>query len=863
MGLASTPDLASYGFGYRWAKQAFVPRSSAKGAYSSIATGNTTLGSDNNEIAYGKFAIKGSNGYRQYPAYLNGEDSTINGGSEMYNLEISNSQTGSFKSLSQALNTDLSSSTGAIQQSLFNLYTLQSPSVDSDTISNSLTLSNFLNYNSPQSFPSGEQGLDAFSKAINSITDTGQPCSPLVLPPQIYQCYEFYYEGQPNELSFSNNINSEVTYSSADNSLRIGSGNVTTNTQALADGESLDVTFQFFGTDAPGTGDDFSFDSTFTNSVTSSKTQGTTNLSSRQQSDGGSNTQGGSTGGNISVSVSATESASANLVFGSEGFSSTQKVGYQNSWSNTWNNVKTFNATSENSLSTNNSISKSSEITDTFSFSANINLSGITATGKTANGTPIYDYETPITDPSTGETKVVQYQIVEGAWYKWELSYYKGSVQNLVEGNYSMSGQVGSLDDSSNNANGGNVAQAYYLAQAGQGFGYANADQSIIESYNTSRDGTNQTTAVQFEDITDPSDLRSVNINGSTTAGTAVNNNLSLQLVAISTTSGNTSSSNANSSLGSAMLRRSSNTKNQKISINEGLALQPHETQNPTGYNGSKGAEFVSDTLGQDFIRTEGGNDRVRIKGNTVQSSNGGDIVYLGKGKDKLKAGKAQGFNSVFAGPGRDHIADGKGHLGADLGPGNDTFVHGGGTDYVTLGKGRDTLKIKANATGKNHTLVVHDFHVGDDHITGVRNDANLQWDSTIHGFRMQGHGDSTIRLHTHGQDEVLEPEFWVGLGLQNMNALKLHKRPHKSLRWEHIRKQYGRYGFSKPNVRYQDWETFSASAERLHQTVSTLAAIEGKSNLSSSQLEKASGFAENVDSFHAYIAGVHNILNL
>ena len=38
----------------------------------------------------------------------------FNGGSEMYNLEVSNSQTGSFKSLSQALSTDLSSSSGVI-----------------------------------------------------------------------------------------------------------------------------------------------------------------------------------------------------------------------------------------------------------------------------------------------------------------------------------------------------------------------------------------------------------------------------------------------------------------------------------------------------------------------------------------------------------------------------------------------------------------------------------------------------------------------------------------------------------------------------------------------------------------------------
>ena len=141
--------------------------------------------------------------------------------------------------------------------------------------------------------------------------------------------------------------------------------------------------------------------------------------------------------------------------------------------------------------------------------------------------------------------------------------------------------------------------------------------------------------------------------------------------------------------------------------------------------------------------------------------------------------------------------------------------------------------------------------------------DAQLNWDHSIQGFTMQGHGDRTIRLHTTGHDDVISPDFWVGLGLQNMNALRLHKRPHNSLRWEHIRKQYGRYGFSKPGVRYQDWETFSASADNPNQTISTLAAIEGKSNLSTSQLEKASGFAENVHSFHAYIAGIYNILNL
>ena len=820
MALASTPDLSAYGFGYRWAQLAYVESPTATFGESSIRTGNTTS-EGNGSTGLGTFVIKGRSTQKEYPAYLNGMNSSMSGGQRMYGLEVeNNSTTPLYRYLA---NDDNSKQTGVLQQTTFNLYTLQTPSTNSETKSNSLTLTNLFNYNRPWDFPQGQQGMNA------------------------------PYQGQPADLNFTRNINPKINYKSDQESLLIGKGTVTANTQALDDGQNLNVIFQFLGTEGSGPGEQFNFDSTFTNSVTSSHTQGTTNLSSQQQSDGGSNTQSGTTGGNISISTSATEKAKTGIVFDSASFSATETAGFQHSWSNTWQNVDTFNATTENSLSSSNSVSDSNEITETFSFSANINLSGIKSTGVTANGTPIYNYETPVTDPTTGQTKIVSLDIVEGEYYQWELSYYQGHVQQIVQGNYSMSGQVGSLDDSSNNSIGGNVAQAYYLAQAGQGFNYTNADSDIVASYNTSRDGTNQSTAVSFEDVDDPGELRSINIQGSTTAGTAVNNNLFLKLVAVSASSGNASS----------RLASARNSKKHEISIHEGLALQPHETQNPTAYTGTNKSERLSDSPGQDFIRMGDGHDHVKLTGNTVQKNNHGDIVYLGKGNDKLKAGKAQGFNSVFSGPGRDHIADGKGHLGADLGPGKDTFVHGGGTDYVPLGEGRDTLKIKANATGKDHTLVVHDFHVGDDHITGVRNDAHLQWDSTIHGFRMQGHGDSTIRLHTHGRDEVLEPEFWVGLGLQNMNALRLHKRPHKNLRWEHIRKQYGRYGFSKPNVRYQDWDTFSASADNLQQTVSTLAAIEGKSNLSTSQLEKASGFAENVDSFHAYIAGVYNILNL
>ena len=856
MTLASTPDLAAFGFGYQWAKLAFIPTETKKSkeyftpwgvlggknySISSISTGNTTLGSDNNEVAYGKFAIKGSNGYRQYPAHLNGAGSAIKGGSKMYGLEVTNDPIGaSQRNLSQLLSTDTSKATGKVQTELFNLYTLQSPSANSRTESNQLTLNNFVNYNSPASFSTGAQGLDPD------------------------------FDGQPNELSFTRNINPQTTYTSDQGSLNIRKGAITSNIQNLDNGQNLNVIFQFLGTEGSGPGEQFNFDSSFTNSVTSSHTQGTTNLTSEQQrnsdgsSDGGSNTEGGSTGGEFSVSASVTEKAKAGIVFDSASVSATEQTGFKHSWSSSWQNVNTFNATTEHSLTSENSTSdndsdtKGSDITNTFSFSANINLSGVVPTGKTSNGTPLYNYQTPIKDPTTGQTKIISFDLIEGEYYQWELSYFKGHVQQVVEGKYSISGQVGSLDDSSKNQIGGNVAQAYYNAQAGQGLEFANTNPDIVHSYSTSLNNTDLTNSRKYNDIQNPAELRSVNINGSTQAGTAVNNNLSLKLVAVSP-----SSSKSYGLAASSMDKAAATKKTSAVTIHDGLALQPHETRNPTGYNGSDDSEILNDSPGQDFIRMGGGDDRVSLSGNTVQEDNDGDIVYLGDGNDHLDAKNAEGRNAVFAGKGNDRVVDGKGDLGADLGDGNDTFVHGGGTDYITLGEGRDKVRIRANARTTDDTLVVHDFHVGDDFITGLNKNARLQWDSTINGFQMQGHGASTIRLHTWGQEQVMQPDFWAGLGLQNMYALKLKTGPSNILNWDYIRDQYGRYGFSKSSVNYDDWETFSTSGDNLKETVQSLATLEGKGNLSSAELETISDFAQNVDSFHAFIAGTYNILNL
>ena len=536
--------------------------------------------------------------------------------------------------------------------------------------------------------------------------------------------------------------------------------------------------------------------------------------------------------------------------------SATVSAGYEQSWQQAWDRVATFNATRENSLSSNDSNTDSNGVTDSLSFSVELDLSAAKPTGQTKNGTALYNYETTVQDPSTGKDKTITLDLVPGEEYQWELHYYQGTIQQTVEGDFSISGQLGFIKDSSGNTYGGNVAQAYYYAQAGNAFNYIDADSGIIKSYNTNPYGK-EWGKKHFADIKDTTDLKSVRIKGSTVANTTANTNLSLKLAAISP------SSKGSGTTASSLAQAYNGGKNSEISIHEGLALQPHETLNPTGYNGNDSSEVLTDSPGQDIIRMGGGHDRVTLSGNTVQQNNDGDIVHLGDGNDHLDSKNAEGFNSVLAGTGNDRVVDGKGHLGADLGDGKDTFVHGGGTDYVRLGEGRDKVRIRKNARTNDDTLVVHDFHVGDDFITGLNKNARLQWDSTIQGFQMQGHGDSTIRLHSFGQDDIINPDFWVGLGLQNMYALKLKKRTINILNWEYIRSQYGRYGFSKSSVNYEDWKTFSSSEGNLKQAVHNLAAIEGKGNLSSAELETISDFAQNVDSFHAFIAGTYNILNL
>ena len=300
-----------------------------------------------------------------------------------------------------------------------------------------------------------------------------------------------YYDGQPNELSFTRSINPEVAYTSDQGSLQIGDGNKLQYSKP-GNGQNLNVSFAFIGTDGSGGGDQFNFDSSFTNSITSSHTQGTTNLTSEQQqnsdgrSDGGSNTEGGSQGGEISVSVSATEKASAGIGDDEVGLSATETAGFKHSWSSTWQNVSSFNATTERSLTSENSDSENendtqgSDITNTFSFSANIDLSGAIETEKPQWHTTL---QLPNTchRPNNRPNKNRHARSCSRRTYNELLL--QRFVQQAVTETTALQDKLDHLMTAAITKS-GECCPGHYNAQAGQGLEFAN-NPALIHSFNT------------------------------------------------------------------------------------------------------------------------------------------------------------------------------------------------------------------------------------------------------------------------------------------------------------------------------------------------------------------------------------------
>ncbi|MCB4430771.1 hypothetical protein FZZ89_06975 [Synechococcus sp. HBA1120] len=311
----------------------------------------------------------------EFPAYLSGIGSVIDSGAELGNIQVTNADISSSKNslswdsefglLSEGLQNPVKGNP-ELAKSLYNLYTIQSPSANSESESNTLTLSNFLYYND-----GGLAGIYLADPPESNYQNPGRGSD---------------YPSYPNTLSFTQGINtSEITYTSHGNSLKLGEGKLTLNTHNLASGKNLNTGFTFIPSDGAGGTSAFTIDSTITNSVQSSKTKGVTKLTRQELSNGASDSDSGSTTAGFNIGASFTAEAKESLGVEEASVSATVSAGYEQSWQQAWDRVATFNATRENSLSSNDSNTDSNGVTDSLSFSVELDLSAAKLTGQTKN----------------------------------------------------------------------------------------------------------------------------------------------------------------------------------------------------------------------------------------------------------------------------------------------------------------------------------------------------------------------------------------------------------------------------------------------------------------------------------------------
>ena len=622
-----------------------------------------------------------------------------------------------------------------------------------------------------------------------------------------------YISYDPGSFTFSNAVSdSSVIYQTNQPSLSIANGNLINSLTNLAQGPQLNIAFPFLAQATPSQ----TITSNIVSSVTSSQTQGT----SQSSSTSGSNTAG--------YSITASETGTVGLD-PSDSISETLTAQYNDQWASAWGSTKSANFSETTAISG----------STTNSFVQNLDLASApqTGTSTTANGnvTPLYQYTTTYTD-AIGETQTVTFDLILFAQYEWNLQYSQGTIQNITTGQYTLVGSIGSVADNSGNTFGGNIGQAFYWANQGNAWDALGYGYNPIVGFNSSN----------------ASNVTSVSINGSTVSTTNASTNIILTLSAVSP-----SSSTADTSSRSSASPSSAGAK--FVNIGDGLALKPEKTRNPTSYTGYAGQDLIVDTNGKDIIKTLGGNDHVILRGNSVQLQNGGDLIYLGAGNDIADLRKANGSEiSVHGEEGNDKILDGVINFQGDLGQGNDIFEYGGGADILRLGEGKDTISVKS---GKG-SLVVADFNVGNDVLTGLGNQGYLSWDESVRAFRIQGSNRVTGTLYTSEDSGKAEsPEFWYSLGIQNTAALRLNQAPNEELGWRNIRDNYARYAFSNPKLSTLEWKQFSSDPKKIQTAAAFIAKPFAVGTLTSAKLRDIYKLAERSTSFTGFIAATKGYL--
>ncbi len=663
---------------------------------------------------------------------------------------------------------------------------------------------------------------------------------------------------EPTDLYFTNNIDTSNIQVTPVSNLAISTGETTSinpaQTSSSSDSEGLNQLFQFF----PGSNvESFQISTSISNTVSSSNTQGTTNDNSSTSSTGNSNSDGGSNTLKTTLSDSLTDKVN---VEGIDELSDTLQTSLTNSYTNSWNNIQTVDFGSTKSISTNNSNTSEKQTTKTFSFQTTLNLSNIEPTGTNSSGEKIYNYSAPVPNPIDGQSKTTDFDFIPGEWYEWQIQYGTGVISNTVSGNYALSSQgpVGNLSDSTPNSKivEWPIGTVYWAASQ------INNSPRIFNSTSTKdlnqyiTGYSNINGPIKPSSLEDAYGINQVHIQGLTTVTTNNNYGIELHLTHTPTSSSSHPDNTAKP--------RHAERSNELIDLQDDAKRYPRGTNTRISFQGFRSAERIKDSTGQDLIQTKGGDDLVKLRGHAAQPDSHGDIVHLGKGDDQLDARKAKGVHNTWGGAGDDTILDGTGNHRADLGDGNDTYIFGGGQDFVSLGTGHDEIRISTNSSDTTSSLVVRDFQVAQDFITGAI-PQRLKWNNKQFRFEAKMHDEQTLILHTFGQpQENQSMDFWTGLGLQNADLLKLTHTV-EMLDWKHARKRYMKHGFHQSELTYTPWDDFSESPKNIKAAINDLhqrTPLVGNATDLRALKSHAINLASEMNGYTHFLLGINNYLD-
>lgn len=669
-----------------------------------------------------------------------------------------------------------------------------------------------------------------------------------------------------NSFRFVNNISmGNVVFRPVNESL-----NVTNATQVAVAQKTAPLSFAKKFTFIPGAGVNKSgFNTVIEQTIETSNTTGTTSDSTSSTDNSSTSSSGNSRGGSLTLTTTETAQAGEENVW-SASFEASQEL--STNWNNTWEKADTVNFSQSNSISNSSSTDKSKGISNSYTLSIDVDLGAATPTGKTKTGIPIYNYSRQITNPITQKSELKEFEFIVGDEYEWKVTFAEVIAKNTVSGNYTMSGDVGELSEyvgtnKGNSVNGKNIAQAFYYASqapnaitiTGEGTSSVSDLSDIINSFEGVDPATQSLISYPYKTVAEKglSDeqiryLQKVVINGKTDAQTTLAHTIETNLVRVHP------KSSASSSASSAKLSRSSEkTEEQWVNLSNNTHDHPRNISASHSFVGTEADDKVRDWTGKDFIYTKSGDDKVVIRGNKHQAHHRGDYVELGSGNDHLNASKATGFNTIDAGRGDDKVVDGvMTDLSVNLGKGDDLFVHKGGVSHLTLGKGRDRVELSKIADeSKVSKLVVSDFEIGVDKLTGVK-DASLafDWNDDLNALEHESDQYGELILHLGSKSlAAIDPDFWIGMGLQNIEQLSVNVKRVLRHDWQHVRNRFLKEGFRK-NLSTDSWSDLSKNMADIKDLGSNISSAIGRDAF---EVDLIKDLSEASNSHHAFAANL------